>query len=85
MCYNKCQQIKGGVDMSRDARDYMAAVVAMIIKKYGISEIDAYKMVKKSFVYDSLERYPDETLHDDIETNADLVYQDSISEQLLEM
>lgn len=71
--------------MRKDAKEYMNSVVNVIVKKYHLSEIEAYKAVKKSFLYDSLMKFPDETLHDDIETNADFVYEDYTSEQLLRM
>ena len=71
--------------MRKDAKEYMNSVVNVIVKKYHLSEIEAYKAVKKSFLYDSLMKFPDETLHDDIETNADCVYEDYTSEQLLRM
>ena len=41
-----------------------------------MTEIEAYKAVKSSFLYDSLLYYVDETIHDDIEMNADFVYED---------
>ncbi|MBD5522323.1 MAG: hypothetical protein HDR03_14055 [Lachnospiraceae bacterium] len=71
--------------MRKDAKKYMNSVIDVIIKKYCLSEIEAYKAVKESFLYDSLIKFPDETLHDDIETNADFVYQDYTSEHLLQM
>ncbi len=71
--------------MRKDAKHYMDSVIEAIIKKYHLSEIESYRIVKKSFLYDSLSKYPDETLHDDIETNADFVYEDYISGNLLEM
>ena len=71
--------------MRKDAKEYMNSVVNVIVKKYHLSEIEAYKAVKRSFFYDSLMKFPDETLHDDIETNADFVYEDYTSEQLLQM
>lgn len=71
--------------MRKDAKEYMNSVVDVIVKKYKLSEIEAYKAVKKSFLYDSLMKFPDETLHDDIETNADFVYEDYTDEHLLQM
>lgn len=71
--------------MRKDAKDYMNSVTHVIMNKYHLSEIDAYKAVKNSFLYDSLIKFPDETLHDDIETNADFVYEDYTSEKLLRM
>lgn len=71
--------------MRKDAKQYMLSVVETIIKKYNLSEIESYRLVKYSFLYDSLVKFPDETLHDDIETNADIIYGDYISENLLKM
>ncbi len=71
--------------MRKDAKKYMNSVVEIIIRKYSLSEIESYKAVKSSFLYDSLNKFPDETIHDDMETNADFIYQDYISEHLLEM
>lgn len=71
--------------MKKDAKKYMVAVVEVLTKKYSLPEIEAYKAVKNSFLYDSLLNFPDETLHDDIETNADFVYQEYSSEELLRM
>jgi len=71
--------------MSKDAKKYMNAVVVILMKKFDMPEIEAYKAVKNSFLYDSLIMFPDESIHDDIETNAAFVYQDYISGQLLEM
>ena len=71
--------------MRKEAKEYMDSVVETIIRKHHISEIEAYKMVKKSFLYDSLLKFPEETIHDDIETNADFIYEDFISDNLLEM
>ncbi|MCM1026672.1 MAG: hypothetical protein NC432_09555 [Roseburia sp.] len=71
--------------MRTDAKEYMDSVAEVIAVKYPISELESYKMVKKSFLYDSLVKFSEETLHDDIETNADFIYQDYMAERLLEM
>lgn len=76
---------EGGINMRKDAKKYMNSVVEIIIRKYNLSEIESYKAVKNSFLYDSLNKFPDETIHDDMETNADFIYQDYKSERLLEM
>lgn len=65
--------------MRKDAKEYMDSVVSVIVRKYNLPEAKSYELVKNSFLYDSLEHYPGETLHDDIETNADLVYSDFVS------
>lgn len=71
--------------MRKNAKEYMSNVAETLVKKYNVSEIESYKMIKLSFLYDSLLKFPDETIHDDIETNADFVYQDYISGNLLQM
>ena len=76
---------EGGINMRKDAKNYMNSVIEVIVNKYHLSDIESYKAVKKSFLYDSLIKFPDETIHDDIETNADFVYHDYKAAQLLEM
>lgn len=71
--------------MRKDAKEYMAFVANILVRKYHLSEIEAYKAIKESFLYDSLIKFPDETLHDDVVTNADFVYEDYNSQQLLQM
>ena len=62
--------------MTKCAKEYMNAVIETLQTKYNMTEIEAYKAVKSSFLYDSLLYYVDETIHDDIEMNADFVYED---------
>lgn len=71
--------------MKSETKEYMNAVIKVLIKKYQMSEIAAYKLVKESFLYESLRLYPEQTLHDDIETNADIIYHDKDSAELLRM
>ena len=71
--------------MWKEAKEYMDSVVMTIAKKYRLSEIESYKAVKNSFLYDSLVNFPEETIHDDIETNADFVYADYNAEKLQRM
>lgn len=71
--------------MRKDAKEYMNSVVEIIVKKYHLSEIESYKAVKESFLYDSLLKFPDETMHDDIDTNADFVFQDYSNPHMLQM
>lgn len=71
--------------MRKDVKRYMDSVVNVLVRKHDLSEIEAYRAVKNSFLYDSLKNFPDETLHDDIETNADFVYEDYTDGHLLQM
>lgn len=48
-------------------------------------ECRKYLLIKQSFLYDSLKKYPEETLHDDISTNAAFVYEDYKAEEKLRM
>lgn len=68
--------------MTRRAKEYMDAVSRVLIRKYNMTEIEAYKVIKNSFLYDSLLYYVDETIHDDVEMNADAIYEDYKHPQL---
>ncbi len=68
--------------MTRRAKEYMNAVSCVLIRKYNMTEIEAYKVIKNSFLYDSLLYYVDETIHDDVEMNADAIYEDYKHPQL---
>lgn len=71
--------------MTKRAKEYMKAVIEVLQRKYSMSEIEAYKAVKATFLYDSLLYYTEETIHDDVETNADVVYEDYKSPKLKRM
>lgn len=62
--------------MTKSAKEYMNTVIEILQSKYNMTEFEAYKAVRASFLYDSLLYYVDETIHDDIETNANFVYED---------
>ena len=62
--------------MTKRAKEYINAVSRVLVRKYKLTEIEAYKIVKNSFLYDSLMHFEDETVHDDVEMNADAVYED---------
>ena len=71
--------------MNKRAKEYQKKVVDVLVRKYNMSELEAYKAIRTTFLYDSLCLYPEETLHDDIETNADFVYEDYTHPQLMRM
>ena len=54
----------------------MNSVILKMIRKFSLSEQTATKLVKESFLYESLLLYPEETMHDDIEETANTIYQD---------
>lgn len=62
--------------MTNKAKNYMLAVNNVLRQKYNMTEFEACLAIQESFLYDSLLNYPDETIHDDIEMNADFVYAD---------
>lgn len=64
--------------MNKEAKKYMDSVIDVIVRKYPISEYEACTAVKKSFLHNSLINHLEETLHDEIETNADFVYEDLV-------
>lgn len=71
--------------MTKRAKQYQKAVVEVLMKKYKMQELEAYKAIRATFLYDSLIYYADETIHDDVETNADAVFEDYIRPELLRM
>lgn len=71
--------------MTKRAKQYQKNVVNCLMHKYGMSEFEAYKAICSTFLYDSLLYYPEETIHDDVETNADAVYEDYHYPKFLQM
>lgn len=67
--------------MTKNAKGYMNTVLNVLKIKYNMSDVESYKAFKKSFLYNSLIKYERETLHDDIETNADYIYEDYLKNQ----
>lgn len=53
--------------------------------KYDLSEFEANKAIRQSYLPDSLKNYPEETIHEDVETTADDVYYDYIHPVLMRM
>ena len=49
------------------------------MNKYQLTFNQAYNIMVASFLEDSLINYPEETIHDDIETIADQIFSDYIS------
>ena len=70
------------VDMSElteSVKGYIEGLQDVLQRKYQISEDKALNMITSSYIMDSLIDYPEETLHDDIETHADNIYEDQVS------
>ena len=64
--------------MIKEAKRYRGNVIHYLIHKYNMDEVEATMVVKDSYLNESLEKYPEETMHDDIETNAINIYNDYI-------
>ena len=45
--------------MTKRAKEYVNAVSRVLVRKYRITEIEAYKMIKNSFLYDSVIHFED--------------------------
>lgn len=60
--------------MSLKALSYMNCVILRLIRKYNLTEEVATRAVKESFLYESLQKYPTDTMHDSVNTVADDVY-----------
>ena len=75
------------LELTESAKSYIEALKDTLKRKYQLSESKASSLVVDSYVIDSLVYYPEETLHDDIETTADIIYadwrKDSKIEQIL--
>lgn len=67
-------------ELTENAKGYIKALKDTLKEKYQLSDSKASSLVMDSYVIDSLVYYPEETLHDDIETTADNIYEDWRSE-----
>lgn len=52
----------------------MNCVILRLIRKYYLAENVATRAVKESFLYEYLQKYPEDTMHDSVNTVADDVY-----------
>lgn len=57
-----------------DETSYMNCVILRLIRKYNLTEDVATRAVKESFLYEFLQKYPADTMHDSVNTVADDVY-----------
>lgn len=60
--------------MNSKALSYMNCVVLNLVRRYNLSELAARKAVKESYLFDSLQKTPEDAMHDSINTSADDVY-----------
>lgn len=60
--------------MSIEALSYMNSVINQMIRNYHLSVEAATNAVKNSFLYESLQENPEETMHDSIGSTTEDVY-----------
>lgn len=56
------------------ATEYEKCITVILMKKYGLSELEARYAIKSSFFDESLKISREDTLHDDPEMWADDIY-----------
>lgn len=59
-----------------DEKDYLMGLKDILKRKYNLSGEAAADMILSSYVISSIVLFPEETIHDDIETTADIIYED---------
>ena len=57
--------------LTKSAKTYIEALKDTLKTKYQLSDSKVSSLVMDSYVIESLIDYPEETLHEDIETHAD--------------
>lgn len=67
--------------MNKHVKSYLQALEETLVIKYNISSYKAKTIIQNSYVIECLRDYPEESLHEDIETVADIIYGDYIKER----
>ena len=67
--------------VNKYVKSYLQALEETLSKKYNISSHKAKMIIQDSYVIECLRDYPEESLHDDIETVADIIYGDYIEKR----
>ena len=62
-------------------KSYLQALENILIRKYEISSYKAKIIIQDSYVIECLRDYPEESIHEDIETVADIIYGDYIEKR----
>ena len=68
-----------------DIREFKENVKQVIMKKYKLSEIDAYRAVKNSYLTQALIKDKDFVMHDTVEEWADFVHHELFCDEKLRM
>lgn len=67
--------------MNKYVKSYLQALEETLVMKYNISSHKAKTIIQNSYVIECLRDYPEESLYEDIETVADIIYGDYIEER----
>lgn len=60
--------------LTKSAKTYIEALKDTLKTKYQLSDSKVSSLVMDSYVIESLIDYPEETLHDDIEAHAQIIF-----------
>ena len=60
--------------MNTKALSYMNCVIISLIKRYNLSELEARKAVKQSYLFEVLQQAPEDAMHDSVNVSADDVF-----------
>lgn len=64
-----------------DEKNYLIGLKDILKRKYNLLGEAAADMILSSYVISSIVLFPEETIHDDIETTADFIYEDYIRDR----
>ena len=67
--------------MNKHVKSYLKALEDILIRKYDILSHKAKTIIYDSYVIECLRDYPEESIHEDIETVADIIYGDYIEKR----
>ena len=67
--------------MNKYVKSYLQALEETLVMKYNISLHKVKTIIQDSYIIECLRDYPEESLHDDIETVADIIYGDYIEKR----
>ena len=67
--------------VNKYVKSYLQALEETLSNKYNIPLQKAKIIIQDSYVIECLREYPEESLHEDIETVADIIYGDYIEKR----
>lgn len=62
--------------MNEDIKEYLMYVENNLMKKYNITQDLSRRIISESYLPDSIIKFSEECLHEDIETVTDIIYHD---------